>query len=297
MLKRLQDRDCAGATPPLDGYTYLTSAGHFSCARRLFTSATSNPAIRVRRASDDAELDIYLLGPGIGYLDIAALSAFCAGTNGFIKTWYDHTRNARHATQTTNAAQAKIYDSSTGVLCENGIPHATFDGVDDNYTWTPGLTVATSPALSMHSVNKPTNQGCNWKVGGNGAGGQVWRYFPGTLPQLNMDYNTGSFNLFDDIRNPSTRTGAYSWSKPLNANLTATTMRQDFTNLAVNGSHGSLTFSLNTNAAMMGGSQNGSGGFQLPWAGAMSCWLLVQNTLNADEQRAVDTCLAQHLAI
>ena len=53
--------------------------------RRLKTSYTG-PACRVRRTSDDAELDIFFSGNTI---DTATLESFCSGTDGRIARWYN----------------------------------------------------------------------------------------------------------------------------------------------------------------------------------------------------------------
>jgi hypothetical protein len=82
-------------------------------------------AVRVRRASDNTEEDIGF--DANGDLDTSALATFCSGTNGFVKTWYDQSGNGNDATQTTTANQAKIYDSSTGVLTRNSLPTLSFN--------------------------------------------------------------------------------------------------------------------------------------------------------------------------
>jgi hypothetical protein len=106
--------------------TYEGAAAAYSL-RRL-RSAYTGPAVRVRRASNNDELDIYF--DGQGNLDTAALEAFCAGTNGFVKVWYDQGPGGNNAEQTAaTAAQPKIYDASTGVLVTaNGIPRVLFNG-------------------------------------------------------------------------------------------------------------------------------------------------------------------------
>ena len=87
--------------------------------RRLSSTYTGD-AIRVRRASDNAEQDI---GFDIeGNLNTAALASFCSGTDGFVVKWYDQSGNSNDATQTTTASQPKIYDSATGVVTENAKP-------------------------------------------------------------------------------------------------------------------------------------------------------------------------------
>ena len=87
------------------------------------------PAIRVRRDDNDEELDVFF--DTSGNLDTASLEAFCAGTDGYVDTWYDQSSNGNDATQDGNDNQPKIYDSSTGVVTENGKPAVDFDGSDD----------------------------------------------------------------------------------------------------------------------------------------------------------------------
>jgi hypothetical protein len=122
-----------GSSPPPGGYydgaldqssfSYVGAAAAYSL--RLVYSYYDGPAIRVRRASDNAEQDI---GFSNGVLDTSALSTFCSGTNGFVKTWYDQSLNSNDATQTTTADQPKIYDSVTGVLLKNANPDIYFNG-------------------------------------------------------------------------------------------------------------------------------------------------------------------------
>jgi len=96
----------------------------------------SGDAIRVRRASDNTEQDIGF--DSYGDLDTKALTTFCFGTDGFVKTWYDQSGNGNDATQTTTTAQPQIYDSVDGVVTINEKPALDFDGSDDafsaNYT-------------------------------------------------------------------------------------------------------------------------------------------------------------------
>jgi hypothetical protein len=107
-------------TPLLDTYTGAAAA----YSLRKLRSAYSGSAIRVRRASDNAEQDI---GFNVfGELDTVSLASFCSGTDGFVKTWYDQSGNANDATQTNTANQPKIYDSSTGVTTDGTKPTIEF---------------------------------------------------------------------------------------------------------------------------------------------------------------------------
>jgi len=89
-------------------------------------------AIRVRRSSDNTELDVGFNSNG--NLDTAALETFCAGTDGYVSVWYDQSSNGNDAEQTTPANQPKIYDSSTGVVTNGDRPAIEWDGTSQRLT-------------------------------------------------------------------------------------------------------------------------------------------------------------------
>ena len=106
--------------------SYEGAAAAYSL-RRL-RSAYTGPAVRVRRESNNDELDIYF--DGQGNLDTASLEAFCAGTNGFVKVWYDQGPGGNNTEQTTTANQPQIVASGS-IIPEGGKPAIEFDGSDD----------------------------------------------------------------------------------------------------------------------------------------------------------------------
>lgn len=93
---------------------------------RKLRAAYTGSAIRVRRSSDNTELDI---GFSNNELDTAALLAHCGAGNGFIVTWYDQSGNSRDVTQATAGNQPQIV-SSGSVLTLGSKPTAQFDGGD-----------------------------------------------------------------------------------------------------------------------------------------------------------------------
>jgi hypothetical protein len=96
---------------------------------RKLRNGYSGSAIRVRRASDNAEQNI---GFDInGNLDTSGLASFCSGTNGFVTTWYDQTGNSENLIQTTAVSQPKIFDSVSGTIVLSSKPAITFDAVND----------------------------------------------------------------------------------------------------------------------------------------------------------------------
>lgn len=139
-----------GLAMPLD---LVSGAGAAYSVRKLRT-AYSGSALRVRRSSDNTELDIGFSGTG---LDTAALLAHCGAGSGFVVTWYDQSGNSRNITQSTTANQPRIVNS--GVLdTKNSLPTLVFDGSND---WlansspflyvagaASGMGVAYSPAVA-----------------------------------------------------------------------------------------------------------------------------------------------------
>jgi hypothetical protein len=97
--------------------TFTTPAAAYSL--RKLKSTYAGPAIRLRRASDNAEQDINFLGfvPGLGSpLDMAAANAHCAATSCFIAIWYDQSGNARDMVQATPANQPAFIFNCNGTL-------------------------------------------------------------------------------------------------------------------------------------------------------------------------------------
>ena len=94
---------------------------------RLLNSSYSGNAVTVRRASDNATLDIGFVDNA---LDTASLESFCAGTDGFVTVWFDQNGSGENAFITTASAQPKIV-SSGSVLTSFGKPAVFFDGVND----------------------------------------------------------------------------------------------------------------------------------------------------------------------
>jgi hypothetical protein len=91
--------------------TYSGAAAAYSL-RRLTTAYTGS-AIRVRRSSDNTELNIGF--DSDGNLDTVALSAFVGSGSGFVTTWYDQSGNSRNAINSTATRQPYIVQN--GILC------------------------------------------------------------------------------------------------------------------------------------------------------------------------------------
>jgi hypothetical protein len=126
----------------------VTAAAAYSLRRvRLAASL----ACRVRRSSDNAELNIGFTASG--NLDTAALLTFVGSGSGFVTTWYDQSGNARNATQTTAGIQPRIVNA--GVLdIANGKPAIRFNGSN---TFFSGVSLPLSQ-LTLSSVLNDVTQ-------------------------------------------------------------------------------------------------------------------------------------------
>ena len=136
---------------PLDSFT--TPAAAYSM--RKLRSAYTGPAIRLRRASDNAETDINFLsytGFTGAPLDVATAQAFCASTSCFGRTWYDQSGAATDLPQATPANQMQLVFNCVGTLpCFRATAGA------QNFTG-PSITPATG-VVSLSAVGSRTISG------------------------------------------------------------------------------------------------------------------------------------------
>lgn len=88
---------------------YPTAAIAFSY--RKLRDAYAGSAVRIRRSSDNAELDIGFVGEDF---DAAAAAAHIGGGSGFIVTWYDQSGNGDNVTMVT-AANQPTYTAVSGI--------------------------------------------------------------------------------------------------------------------------------------------------------------------------------------
>ncbi len=134
----------------LDLISVIVSAAYgLRRLRRLYTGF----CIRVRRSSDNAQLDIGF--DSQGNLDILALLAFVGTGSGFVTIWYDQSGNGRNATQTTPEAQPRIVNA--GVLdIANGKPAVRFNGES---MYLGGVSLPLSQLTLSSVMNDVTQQG------------------------------------------------------------------------------------------------------------------------------------------
>ena len=92
---------------------------------RLLIPTYTGAALRIRRSSDNTELDINFLGDGS--LDVAQATTFIGGATGFVVTWYNQNGTTNHPTQAVQANQpefvANDLNGRAGVDWVAGIPN------------------------------------------------------------------------------------------------------------------------------------------------------------------------------
>ena len=136
--------------------SYAGAAAAYSL--RQLSWAYGGPVVRVRRSSGSpSEADFTATEVSDG-----TLAAWVgAGNDGFVRTWYDQSGNANHATQTTTANQPNIV-SSGSLQTLNTKPALSFNG-SSQYLSAHAVASAFSgtdkPASAFHvsKVNNNTN--------------------------------------------------------------------------------------------------------------------------------------------
>jgi len=163
-----------------------------------------DPAVvRVRRASDNSEKDFNSSGVSSGEL----VNWVGSGNDGFVETWYDQSGNDNDAVQLTASNQPKIVDA--GVLVVGGLD---FDGVDDSFTLTSGLTI--DPSTSGFSSFIATK----FDKAATGSA-QVFLRNNNSNPKHAISFNTSGtfrYNLNDGTNNLFADTGSDYGDNSLN---------------------------------------------------------------------------------
>lgn len=122
------------AIPILDKISTSSAAAY---SLRKLRKAYAGSAIRVRRTSDNAELDIGFNNSG--NLNTAALLAHCGASSGRITTWYDQSGGGFNMTNATAATQPSIVLS--GVLSRfNGRPMLNFTLAGQEFLFNSSVT-------------------------------------------------------------------------------------------------------------------------------------------------------------
>jgi len=182
-----------GNALPLDNLASSLFAA-FS-TRLLLSTALSNPCIRVRRSSDNAQQDIGFAGR---WLNVAALQSFIGAASGYLVTWYDQSGNGRHITNSTAATQPRIINAGTLDAAPNTRPAVFFDVasqlVSSSITWPAGPLQITTVASAAIGNRDLFSMGLTGLAGiyvnlVRGSSGQDWQL--GDAIACGNGFNTG----------------------------------------------------------------------------------------------------------
>jgi hypothetical protein len=157
-----------------------------------FTNSTT-PLIRVRRSSDNGQLDIGFMASG--ELDTVTLKSFVGSNSGYISVWYDQSGNSRDVTQTTAANQPRIVNAGSVERSSSGKLSIRFvrDG-SNTYAGSNNMSVSVradtlfssglnGSALSVFEASSGNasawgmaNTGGRWQIHANEGGGLKFDY-------------------------------------------------------------------------------------------------------------------------
>lgn len=113
-----------GGAPPGGGaYPVPTTNLVLALALRRVVPAYAGPAIRVRRATDNVELDVGF--DTNGDLELAALAGFLGAAEGRVPAWYDQSGLEAHAVEAAAAFQPIVSVTAVG-----GRPAVSFDAAN-----------------------------------------------------------------------------------------------------------------------------------------------------------------------
>jgi hypothetical protein len=209
---------------------------------RLLRSAYNGSCIRVRRSSDNAELDIGF--NNLRSLDTDTMLSFCGSGNAFVTTWYDQTGNLINATQTTASSQPQIVSSGV-VITENSKPTLQFDGTNDTLSFA-GNYINTASAHTNFVLYRLRNGAVSDNVimTLKNNSNDLLYFMGGTSLSSYQDFVIGStsgwsafkyngiainqFKLLSDFYNGSSATSASNFNRYTNNTLQSTTGTMSF---------------------------------------------------------------------
>lgn len=182
------------------------STGKFAgYSLRLLDNTYTGDSIRVRRDSDQSELDIGFNGSG--GLDTTALTNFCTGTtNGYITTWYDQSGNGYDMTQSIALSQYQIVSSGSVIVSsENSLPAAL--SVESAGNDNPDYYLADLGTASIATGNTSIYQVSER----NGtAGSEQTAWIAGDPTQTNGVQNRGIPILQSEVQNVANSLGLHN---------------------------------------------------------------------------------------
>lgn len=244
---------------------------------RLLRSAYTGNAIRVRRASDNAEQNIGFVD---NVLDTSSLTSFCSGTNGFVTTWYDQSGNGRNATQTTAANQPQIV-SSGSIININSKPSIYFNGSLKLFTFSTatgstGLEIFTTSLLLDITGGSNVYQGVPIICAANG----------GFVADISIGARTGKAQMYGEGGGSS----GEALSNTINTNqqyLFNGYMNSSQMGIAIN--NGSFNTATGYNNSGIVNTIGGDGSFSIPYMYGNIQEIIVYPSLQTSNRSGINT--------
>ena len=147
---------------------------------RRLSYAYSGHAVRIRRVSDDVEVDVGFNGGSVstsspitnvsgdgGDTSATTLGEFITeggNQDATVTTWYDQSGNSRNAPQSTIAEQPTIASSGVLETDANGKPTLLFDGTDDDLDL-PSTVISSINSVTAFNVCSTTDTGATTRIG------------------------------------------------------------------------------------------------------------------------------------
>ena len=111
----------------------------FALSFRILESDYEGPLVRLRRTSDDVELDFYHNDNDI--VDVDAINTWRSGANVYVVTWYDQSGLGRNAIQPTKNRQPRFYPNAAK-------PYFQGDGSNDHLEVQTSIQVVTNSGVN-----------------------------------------------------------------------------------------------------------------------------------------------------
>lgn len=158
----------AGVPSSFIGFLDIYPDASAAFSLRRLRSGYIGPLVRVRRSSDDAELDIgYTSG---GMIDLTALLTHCGAGSGFVSRWYDQSSNTPFdLIQNTASKQPRIVDAGvyeSGGMYLNG---SSSEMVNTSGVMTGSFTDQFSVLILEQCLVTEAGYLISWAISGQGS--------------------------------------------------------------------------------------------------------------------------------
>jgi len=221
--------------------SYSGAAAAYSL-RKLRSSYTGN-AIKVRRSSDNAEMNIGFNSDG--EINTFTLLTFIGvGNNGFVTTWYDQSGNGINLTQATAAYQPKIVNSGF-IMTKNN--KYCIDFTSGQYLRSDNRVIGLNETsvFNVFSIKSLTSRGVAWDIG-----------------KSDTSYNFYAFDI-NTYNTSGSKFGFYTSTTAFDSNI-STNLNQNLISVISNNTSGNniisnTTYYINNTLASLTNTGGGSG--------------------------------------